>query len=490
MEAREAESIEIIREAAATARKAVMIDTGDKRAEVLLRLAQQAFHPALPPFPVVRVESRPDLAGYDVVLDSGLAMAKWSDRDVEQYLAGGSIAVGTPRDRSRDQAQPFRMPIQLVVRADGFHGFAGRVATGRLRVGDVVRVLPSGASTRVKAIVRGLHAPTACEAGDSVTLALMDDIDAGRGDVIAAAEDAPQVADQFEVRLAWRDEHPMVAGRAYFLKIHAKEVSAQVTAIKYREDRATGAHLAARQLERDDLGVVNISTSQPVVFEPFAANAVLGSFTLIDKLTLRTVGDGTIDFALRRAANLHWQSLDVHKDARAQSMHQRPRCIWFTGLSGSGKSTLANLLEKRLHAQGRHTYVLDGDNVRHGLNRDLGFTEADRVENIRRVGEVAKLMVDAGLIVIVSFIAPFRAERRMARALFAPEEFVEVFVDTPLAECERRDPKGLYAKARRGELANMTGIDSPYEAPENPEVHVNTVNAAPEALVKHIIERL
>jgi len=490
LEELEAQSIEIIREAAATARKAVMIDTGDKRAEVLLRLAQQAFHPAPLPFPTVRATSRPDLAGYDVVLDPGFAMAKWTDRDVERYLEGGSIAVGTPPDRSRERAQPFRMPIQLIVRADGFHGFAGRVASGRIRVGDAVRVLPSNASTRVKAILRGLHAPTACEPGDSVTLTFMDDVDADRGDVIAAAQDAPQVADQFEARLAWQDDHAMVAGRAYFLRIHAKQVSAQVTAIKYREEAATGAHLAARHLERGETGVVNISTSQPVVFEPYAQSRAMGSFTLVDKLTLRPAGTGTIDFALRRAANLHWQSLDVDKHARAQSMHQRPRCIWFTGLSGSGKSTLANLLEKRLHAQGRHTYVLDGDNVRHGLNRDLGFTEADRVENIRRVAEVAKLMVDAGLIVIVSFISPFRAERRVARALFEPGEFVEVFVDTPLAECERRDPKGLYAKARRGELRNMTGIDSPYEAPESPEVHMNTVGATPEDLVRQIIERL
>jgi len=389
---------------------------------------------------------------------------------------------------------PFRMAVELVQDGkDGFGGFSGRVASGRIRVGDPVKVLPSGAETRVKAIFRGPHAPTACAEGDCVTLALMHEVDASRGDVITAPDDVPQVADQFEARLAWADDHPMVAGRAYFLEIHAKRVSAQVTAIKYREERGTGAHLAARQLERGDTGVVNISTSQPVVFEPYAENALLGAFTLIDKLTLRPAGTGTIDFALRRAANLHWQSLDVDKHARAQSMQQRPRCIWFTGLSGSGKSTLANLLEKRLHAQGRHTYVLDGDNVRHGLNRDLGFTEADRVENIRRVAEVAKLMVDAGLIVIVSFISPFRAERRMARALFAPGEFVEVFVDAPLEECERRDVKGMYLKARRGEIKNFTGIDDPYEAPVQPELVIDTVaNTAEDnarLIVKYLSER-
>jgi bifunctional enzyme CysN/CysC len=353
-----------------------------------------------------------------------------------------------------------------------------------------VRVRPLGATTRVKAILRGLHAPTACHAGDSVTLTLTDDVEASRGDVIASVDDLPQLADQFEARLVWLDEQPMVAGRAYFLKIHAKEVTAQVTALKYREDAASGAHLAARRVGKDEVGVVNLSTSEPVVFEPASRCADLGSFILVDKLTLRTAGAGTVDFALRRAANLHWQALDVDKQARAQAKHQRPRCIWFTGLSGSGKSTLANLLEKRLHAQGRHTYVLDGDNVRHGLNRDLGFTQADRVENIRRVAEVAKLMVDAGLVVIVSFISPFRAERRMARELFEPGEFVEVFVDTPLAECERRDPKGLYAKARRGDLANFTGIDSPYEEPQAPEVHVRTAGIAPEASLREIVERL
>jgi len=283
---------------------------------------------------------------------------------------------------------------------------------------------------------------------------------------------------------------PMLPGRPYLLRIGVREVTATVTAIKYRIDVASGAHLAAKSLALNEIGVVNVSTSHPVVFEPYAASRAMGAFILIDKLGFDTVGAGMIDFALRRAANIHWQALDLNQETRAASLHQRPRCIWFTGLPGSGKSTIANLLEKRLHADGRHTYLLDGDNVRHGLNRDLGFTETDRVENIRRVAEVARLMVDAGLIVLVAFISPFRAERRMARSLFAEGEFVEVFVDTPLAECERRDPKGLYAKARRGELANFTGIDSPYEPPEAPEVHLRSAEVAPEESVRRILEQL
>ena len=517
LEELEAQSIEIIREAAAGARIAVMLDSADKRAWVMLRLARKAFHPAPPPIAVVRPDVPPDPHA-DVVFDPAaggiatppprnmharagetlrvLPLSGWSERDILRYVeresGGDATDVAPASARPRSPSGPsFRMPVQLVLLADGgFRGFSGRVAAGRIAVGDAVRVLPSGVDTRVKAILRGFHAPTVCEAGESVTLTLMDDVEVARGDVIAAVAGAPHAADQFEARLTWMDDHPMVAGRAYLLKIHAKEVSAQVTAIKYREDLATGAHLAARQLQAGETAVVNLATSETVVFERHAETAALAAFILVDKLTLRTAGAGTIEFALRRAANLHWQLLALDKQARAQSMHQRPRCIWLTGLSGSGKSTLANLLEKRLHAQGRHTYVLDGDNVRHGLNRDLGFTEPDRVENIRRVAEVARLMVDAGLIVIVSFISPFRAERRTARALFQPGEFVEVFVDTPLEECERRDPKGLYAKARRGELGNFTGIDSPYEPPQSPDVHVHTVGSAPEDSVREIIERL
>jgi len=387
--------------------------------------------------------------------------------------------------------EAFRMPVQYVNRPNlDFRGFSGRIAEGAVRPGDKIRVLPSGVRTSVKAVHVGFDEVEVADLQISVTITLNDEVDASRGDVLVADEAPAEVADQFEARLLWMGEHAMSPGRQYLMKQACREVTATITGIKYREDVNTGGHLAAKTLELNEIATVDISTSGPLVFEPYATNRILGSFILIDKLTFETVGAGMIDFALRRASNIHWQALELDRTARAAIKHQKPRCIWFTGLSGSGKSTVADLLEKRLHTEGKHTYILDGDNVRHGLNRDLGFTEADRVENVRRVAEVAKLMVDAGLIVLVSFISPYRNERQMARDLFAEGEFVEVFVDTPLEECERRDVKGLYAKARRGELKNFTGIDSDYEPPMSPEVHLYTMRTELEDCVTNVIQAL
>ena len=420
----------------------------------------------------------------DNIVEPGSCMPWYQGPTLMQYL--NSVEA-----TSTDQLRPLRMPVQWVNRPDqNFRGFCGRIADGEVRPGDQIRVLPSGVLARVKEIIVWTGPVERAAVGESVTLTLNEEVDVSRGDVIAAAEDAPEVADQFEARLLWMSEHPLLPGRPYLLKLHNKEVTATVSEIKYCEDIATGAHLAAKTLALNEIGVVNLSLSQPVTFEAYTQSRTLGGFILIDKLTFETVGAGMIEFALRRAANIHWQALEVSRHARAAAKHQAARCVWFTGLSGAGKSTIANLLEKRLHAAGKHTYLLDGDNVRHGLNRDLGFTEADRVENIRRVAEVAKLMVDAGLIVLVSFISPYRSERRLARELFAEGEFVEVFVDAPLDVCEARDSKGLYAKARRGELKNFTGIDSVYEAPESPEIHLHSGTSDAEACVAAILDRI
>lgn len=385
---------------------------------------------------------------------------------------------------------PMRLPVEQIQQAEYEPTvICGRVAAGTLRPGDAVRVLPSGQQTRIETLLVDGSKRERADSGEVVSLTLADPLPVARGDVLAAAEAPPEVADQFEVRLLWLGEQPMTPGRQYLLKLAGQEATATVTHIKYRED-SSGARLAAKTLERDAIATVNLSTATPLVFESHAVNRTLGSFILSDRRDGETVGIGTIDFALRRASNIHWQALEIDKASRAALKKQAPRCLWFTGLSGSGKSTIASLLEKRLHAEGRHTYVLDGDNVRHGLNRDLGFTEADRVENIRRVAEVAKLMTDAGLIVLVSFISPFVSERKMARELFAAGEFIEVFVDTPLDECERRDVKGLYAKARRGELKNFTGIDSAYEPSIAPEVHLFPARSSPQDCVDTLLRML
>ena len=420
----------------------------------------------------------------DNVLSASQHMSWYTGPSLMDYLDSVDVS-------DKQEQRAFRMPVQSVNRPNlDFRGFCGRIAEGTLSVGDEIRVLPSGVKSHVKAIYSGFNTVDSAQKGDSVTLTLEDEISISRGDVLSAADAPPEVADQFEARLLWMSQHAMAPGRQYLLKLACKEVTATVTDIKFRDDVNTGAHLAVKTLGLNEIATINISTAAPLAFEPYALNRTLGSFILIDKLTFETVGAGMIEFSLRRAKNIHWQALDINKEARALTKHQTPQCFWFTGLSGSGKSTLASLFEKRLHAEGKHTYVLDGDNVRHGLNRDLGFTEADRVENIRRVAEVAKLMTEAGLIVLVSFISPFRSERRMARDLFAKGEFVEVFVDTPIGTCEQRDVKGLYAKARRGELKNFTGIDSPYEAPEAPEIHLKTVSTSPDQAIEQLLSGL
>ncbi|MDR6831994.1 MULTISPECIES: sulfate adenylyltransferase subunit CysN [unclassified Sphingopyxis] len=390
-----------------------------------------------------------------------------------------------------DEAKPFRLPVQWVNRPNlDFRGFSGQLASGKVRPGDAVRILPSGKTTTVDRIVTLDGDLDEAIAGQSVTLTLTDEVDCSRGDVIAAADAPPEAADQFEATLVWMADEAMIAGRAYWLKLATQSVSATMQAPKYEINVNTLDHLAAKTLELNGIGVVELSTDKPIVFEAYGENHTLGGFILIDKLTNATVAAGMLHFSLRRAQNVHWQATDVDRDMRANLKNQRPALLWFTGLSGSGKSTIANLVEKKLHRMNRHSFLLDGDNVRHGLNRDLGFTEADRIENIRRVGEVAKLMTDAGLIVITAFISPFRVERDMVRSMLPEGEFIEIFIDTPLAEAERRDVKGLYKKARAGQLKNFTGIDSPYEAPETPEIRIDTTAMSPEEAADLIIDRL
>ncbi|HEU4987500.1 MAG TPA: sulfate adenylyltransferase subunit CysN [Rhizobiaceae bacterium] len=383
--------------------------------------------------------------------------------------------------------KPFRFPVQYVLRPNlDFRGFAGTIASGAIAEGDPVVVAKSGKPSRVKRIVTHDGDLKKAVEGQAVTIVLEDEIEVSRGNMLVSPEARPQVADQFQAKIVWFDEHALLPGRSYILRTETDQVNSTITELKYEINVNNFAHEAAKSLELNEVGVCNISVQSPIAFDPFSENRTTGAFVLIDRLTNATVGAGMITHSLRRAANIHWQALDVTKQSRAEQKHQKPVVLWFTGLSGSGKSTIANLLEKKLHVSGRHTYILDGDNVRHGLNRDLGFTEEDRVENIRRVGEVARLMADAGLIVLVSFISPFRAERRMARELMEEGEFVEVFVDTPFEECVKRDPKGLYARALKGEIKNFTGVDSPYEPPERADIHLQTVGRSPEEMVDYL----
>jgi bifunctional enzyme CysN/CysC len=394
-------------------------------------------------------------------------------------------------DNDADQAKPLRMAVQWVNRPNlDFRGFSGQIATGTVHPGDAIRVLPSGKTTTIKKIVTLDGALQEAVAGQSVTLCFDDEIDCSRGDVIAAADNPPEVADQFESTIVWMADDALIPGRSYWLKLGTQMVSATVQAPKYTVNVNSMEHMAAKTLELNAIGVAEISTDKPIVFAPYADNHALGGFILIDKISNATVAAGMLHFSLRRAQNVHWQATDIGRDAHAMLKNQKPRILWFTGLSGSGKSTIANEVEKALHLMNRHTFLLDGDNVRHGLNKDLGFTETDRIENIRRVGEVAKLMADAGLIVLTAFISPFRAERDMVRAMLPEGEFVEIFVDTPLEVAEARDVKGLYKKARAGQLKNFTGIDSPYEPPEHPDIRVNTVEMSPAEAAEYIVRQL
>ncbi|UOR14291.1 sulfate adenylyltransferase subunit CysN [Qipengyuania aquimaris] len=390
---------------------------------------------------------------------------------------------------------PFRMPVQWVNRPNlDFRGFSGLIATGSVKPGDTVRSLPSGKTSTVKSVVTMDGDLEEGVAGQSVTITLDDEIDCSRGDVLAAADSPPEVADQFESTIVWMDEDPLVVGRAYWMKIGTQMVSVTVAEPKYEVDvndpSGDGSHLAAKTLHLNQIGVAEITTDKRIVFDPYLENRALGGFILIDKITNHTVGAGMLHFSLRRAQNVHWQAVDITRDDHAAMKNQKPRVLWFTGLSGSGKSTIANEVEKKLAIMNRHTFLLDGDNVRHGLNKDLGFTEADRIENIRRIGEVAKLMTDAGLIVLTAFISPFRADRQLVRDMMGEGEFIEIHVDTPLEVAEARDVKGLYKKARAGELKNFTGIDSPYEEPEEPEIRVNTVAMSPEEAADYIIKQI
>ena len=387
--------------------------------------------------------------------------------------------------------QSFRMPVQWVNRPNSnFRGFSGLISSGEINSGDKIRILPGGQTSTINSIVTCDGNLTAAKAGQSVTIILDDEIDVSRGDVIAISEDPCSEADQFQTRILWMNENPMIPGRQYLLKSNSQSAMLTLGRLKHRIDVNTLDHLPAKTLEINEIGVCNISLDKRIAYDSYDKNQTMGGFIVIDRLSNNTVGMGLIDFALRRSENIHWQKMDVSQESRAEQKSQAPKIIWFTGLSGSGKSSIASILEKKLQSLGRHTITLDGDNIRHGINRDLGFTDADRVENIRRVGEVAKLMLNSGLICITSFISPFESERKMVRSLVSENEFIEVFVDTPLSVCEQRDVKGLYAKARSGEIPNFTGISSPFEKPINPEIRIDTLNISAEEAADQIIEFL
>ncbi|MEI9851656.1 MAG: sulfate adenylyltransferase subunit CysN [Sphingomonas sp.] len=435
------------------------------------------------------------IAGFTAIPISGLGGDNIATRSERTPWYSGPALIdhleGVEVDAVADQARPFRMAVQWVNRPNlDFRGFSGLIASGTIAPGDAVRVLPSGRTSTVARIVTlDGHLPRAV-AGQSVTVTLSDEIDCSRGDVIAAADAPPQVADQFQATIVWMDQDELIPGRAYWLKTGTSTVSATVQQPRHAIDVNTLAELSVKTLGLNDIGVAEVYTDRGIPFEPYADSRELGGFILIDKISNRTVAAGMIGFALRRSQNVHWQAIEISREAHAGQKNQAPRLLWFTGLSGSGKSTIANLVEKRLHALGKHSFLLDGDNVRHGLNKDLGFTEADRIENIRRVGEVAKLMTDAGLIVLTAFISPFRAERELVRKMMPEGEFFEIFIDTPLETAESRDVKGLYKKARAGEISNFTGLSSPYEAPRNPEIRIDTTRTTPEEAAERIVEEI
>ena len=417
----------------------------------------------------------------DNIIDRSTAMPWYRGATLMAHLE--TVPVG-----EEDLSKPFFLPVQWVNRPhQNFRGFSGTIASGSIKPGDAIRVLPSGKTSTVQRIVTHDGDLSEATAAQAITLTLTDEVDVSRGDIICASKTPAEVSDHFEVQILWMDAEPLLPGRPYIIKAGTKTLPGSIEKIKHKVNVNTLEETAAETLALNEIGVCNMELDASIAFTPYADNKSLGSFIIIDRFTNNTVGMGLINFALRRAANIHWQATDVSKQSRAALLKQKASVLWFTGLSGSGKSTIANLVEKKLHAAGQLTYLLDGDNVRHGLNRDLGFTDVDRVENIRRVAEVARLMADAGLIVLVSFISPFKSERLMARERMAEGEFIEIFVDTALAEAEKRDVKGLYAKARRGELKNFTGISSPYEAPENPELHIETSSLTPEAAAELVV---